>query len=452
MSKLTIYILLAIAAGLAIGYAVQLDPGYIRLSWMNYLVETTVWVALILIIAVILIIQLLLKMLFALLSTRAGFRSWRQDYADARAHKRTQRGLVDFAEGRWDRAQRRLVGAADRSQTPMMSYLTAAQAASEKGDVARCNQLLNQARDTASGSDFAVDLTRAQMYVTRDQYAEAKALLLQLNQRKAGHSAVLRMLRQCMLETGDWAGLVALLPALRKHLGLSNEQIDGMERSAWFNLLDNQATAVSIGSAPEVVTTSAVSLEKPGAHDRQHDRQEGAAADSPATKSTQPRPRPSDTAALDEVWSSIPQKFAQQTVFMKTYLRGLEKAGALGEALAVLRRELKKNWNGELAVAYVQIATAAGEADHARKDLRKWQTADSSDPDLKLALGIAAEQSGDLDDARSCLEDSLRKRESSEAYEALGRVASKQGDHAMGARMLELALQQTTLERRLSKA
>ena len=415
MSRIIIYILLAIAVGLGLGYLVQLDPGYIRISWMSYLVETTVWIALILVVLTILVVQLVLKTLFALLSTRAGFRSWREGYADSRAHKRTQRGLLDFAEGRWDRAERRLVNSADKAEAPMMSYLTAAQAASEQGDVARSNQLLNKAKAVMPDSDFAVELTRAQMYVARDQCEEAKALLLQLNGRRSGHSAVLRLLRQCMLETGDWAGLVNILPEMEKYCKLTNEQMNGLRQSAWFNLLDSKASSAGIAGA--------------------------AISDSGSA-----------TDELDSIWNSLPQQYAQHPVFIRSYVGGLMRAGSLGQAVTVLRKALKRSWNGDLALVYVKAASASGDAEQAHADLSQWRTGHDNDPDLLLALGIAAERSGNLEEARACLEKSLQSRESSDTYGALGRVANRQGDYESGSHMLELALQHDQLERRLASS
>ncbi|WP_416396311.1 heme biosynthesis HemY N-terminal domain-containing protein [Allohahella sp. A8] len=412
MSRLLIYILLAIAVGLGLGYLVQLDPGYIRISWMSYLVETTVWIALILIVLTILLVQLVLKTLFALLATREGFRSWREGYADSRAHKRTQRGLLDFAEGRWDRAERRLVNSADKSEAPMMSYLTAAQAASEQGDIARSNQLLNQAKAVMPNSDFAVELTKAQMYVARDQFEEAKALLLQLNSRRSGHSAVLRLLRQCMLETGDWAGLVKLLPEIEKYCKLTEDQMNGLRQSAWFNWLDSKASTAGIS------------------------------VDNSAHGST-------GTDVLDGVWNSLPQQYAQHPVFIRSYVSGLMRAGSLGQAVTVLRKALTRNWNGDLGLLYVKAASASGDAEQAYADLSQWRAGRDEDPDLLLALGIAAERSGNLDEARACLEKSLQSRESSDTYGALGRVANRQGDFEAGSHMLELALQHDQLEKRM---
>ena len=125
-------------------------------------------------------------------------------------------GLVDCAEGNWERSEKILIKYAPSSTAPLVYYLTAARAAHLRGAVDSRDSYLNMAADQSPGSEFAIGITKAELDLSQGRFVEAQDILLHLQATNPSHPAVTKLLYQAYLEQKDWQSITELFPILDK--------------------------------------------------------------------------------------------------------------------------------------------------------------------------------------------------------------------------------------------
>jgi len=149
------------------------------------------------------------------------------------------RGLIDSAEGNWQRSEKLLIKSAQRSETPLLNYLTAAHAAQSLGAYDRRDTYLLQAGDALPEHMHAIHLTRAKLQLAAAQYEQALASLQQLKVATPKHPIVLTLLMQNYAHLQDWQALYELLPAIKKNRDIDDSQWLPFEQKALQHLLSD---------------------------------------------------------------------------------------------------------------------------------------------------------------------------------------------------------------------
>ena len=144
------------------------DQGQVIVSLRGTTYVTTATKALIIAIAVLFALWLVLWLL------RLPFRLWRQ-HRNRQTRVRMAGGLLALHEGRWTRAEKLLVQAADDPSMRLTARLGAAQAAQARGDTAAFDQHL-QAADAETGA-AAIALARADALLASGCAQDALAAL-----------------------------------------------------------------------------------------------------------------------------------------------------------------------------------------------------------------------------------------------------------------------------------
>jgi HemY protein len=125
MKRTALALLVAIVSGGLVGTLLVADPGYVLIAYADTIVETSLWVAILLLIGIYLLIRggmFLWRKIAQSQSTVLGWRSGRKLRV---ARSQTVRGLLVLAEGRWLEAKKLLLSAADNVETPLINYLNA---------------------------------------------------------------------------------------------------------------------------------------------------------------------------------------------------------------------------------------------------------------------------------------------------------------------------------------
>lgn len=232
-------IVLALATGL--GVIVSQDPGYALFSYGQWTVEMPLWLSAFLIILIIALSLFTIWFIKTLFSGTDKVKLWWKRHQENTAKQLTYKGFLALAEGRWKNAEQYLIQSASHSETPLINYLSAAQAAEEGNAPERRDQYLQLALDVGAGSDIAVRLTQAQLQFKHGDLEQSVRSLQRLHIDAPKHPKVLRLLCTLYEAMLDWPALYTLLPECRKTKALSPEALARLERKIFPALLPTYA-------------------------------------------------------------------------------------------------------------------------------------------------------------------------------------------------------------------
>ena len=233
MIRAILLLLLVVAATTLLGLAIAEHSGYVLIAWKSFRYESSLWVFFLLIVLAWLLVWGV-RWLWRLLGVSGGLiNPWSRRNHGKRQQLAADKGLLDLAEGRWERAVRHLQRAAEGERQPLMHYLGAARAAQQLGDYEQSDGFLERALQRQPQAELAIALTHAELQQARGESAAALETLQVMRQRHPQHRQVLRQLQSLLLARADWSALLDLLPELRKGKVLSNEELATLERQVW---------------------------------------------------------------------------------------------------------------------------------------------------------------------------------------------------------------------------
>ncbi|MFD2191515.1 heme biosynthesis HemY N-terminal domain-containing protein [Pistricoccus aurantiacus] len=378
MRKLILLIVLGLAIGALFGQLMQTVPGYWLVRVGDRSFQTSFWFGLILLLAVFFILHFLLRVLARLRHPVGRLKLWNSRNRNRNAMRRTVRGLVAMSEGRWKRAEKSLVKAADDSSTPLVNYLSAALAAHYQGRYDQADTLLKRAHMSTQGADTAVGMMQAQLMLDRQQYEEAIATLTRLDKQLPDHPQVLKQLKQAYLSVNDWDGLRRLLPRLANQQLIADEERRELEQRAYRELI------LQAGRNPD------------------------------------------DVERVRNLWADMPDHLRTNVELVVLYTEALVRGGEEGIAERLLRHTLKEHWDTRLVLRYGLLSV-----DPARQLVyaEKWLQERPNDPDLLLTLGRLSLRNAYWGKAQEYFESSQRQRPSGVVCAELARLYANLGEH-----------------------
>jgi HemY protein len=380
-------LILALVAGVAslvlFGLPLAEHKGYVLIAFQGFRYESSLWAFVALVLVVWLLIYLL-RLSVRLLVTSGGLLNpWSRLHSRRRVRLASEQGFLDLAEGRWARALRHLQRAAVDAPQPLSYYLGAARAAHQLGHYNDSDDLLEQALNRQPQAELAIALQHAELQLARGQTDAALETLQVMRSRHPHHHLVLRQLQQLYLQSGDWAGLLGLLPDLRKEKALGNAELSELERQAWRGRL----------------------------------LQTGRQADGDA---------PAALLALQQTWQAMSSAQHQEPELLAVYAEQLRQLGAEAEAEELLRHFLKQHYDTALVRLYGLL--------HGR-DLGKqlqaaegWLKQHPEDAGLLLTLGRLCLHSQLWGKAKDYLESSLTFQRHPETCAELARLLAQLGE------------------------
>ncbi|WP_299233870.1 heme biosynthesis HemY N-terminal domain-containing protein [uncultured Halomonas sp.] len=378
MRKLILIIVIGLAIGALFGQLMMSVPGYWLVRVGDTSFQTSFWFGLVLLLAAFLVLHFALRLLMRLSRPVSRFKVWNSRSRHRSAMKRTVRGLVALAEGRWKKAEKSLVKSADDSSTPLVNYLSAALAAHYQGRFEQADTLLKRAHLSTEGADTAVGLVQAQLLLDRQQYEEALAILTRLDRQLPNHPQVLKQLKQAYLSVSDWDGVRRLMPRLGAQRLISPEERDQLERRAYRELIVREA-------------------------------REG-----------------SDIETVRSLWADMPDHLRGDVELIVLYTEALVHGGQEPIAERLLRHSLKENWDSRLVLRYGLLDV---DASRQLVTAEQWLKARPNDPDLLLTLGRLALRNAYWGKAQEYFEASQRQRPSGVVCAELARLFANLGEH-----------------------
>jgi HemY protein len=349
-------LIVALALAVAAAWVFDRDSGVVMLSYEGWVLQTSVAVWLLATVLLALAAFLFFKVAGWLLGAGVSLSHWRQRHNERLAQRLLGEGLEKMAEGDVLEAERLLLKGASRAQRPLLHYLSAAQAADQRHDVADRDRYLEQARQVSSDS-LAVLLTSTDVALREGRLEDARTKLERLQKMAPRQASVLRLRARWLQAREEWTGLIELLPRLRSRRVLSASECDAIEARAW---------QARLASAPREV------------------------------------------AALARLVKKLPRRLQHDSAFALEEARALLQADAVSEAEAVLRKALSRHWSPALLAAYGELPVRPRL--RALNQAEAWLKTHPEDPDLLACLARLCMQNSLWAPARKHLEAAIALR------------------------------------------
>ena len=109
MRRIFAIALFALLLGVGVVALIETDPGYVLVAYGNYTLESSLWVGLLLLFALILLVYLALRLVFRLVGGQRSLVSWLGTRKTHHAARLSTRGLINFLEGNWARSRRQVL-------------------------------------------------------------------------------------------------------------------------------------------------------------------------------------------------------------------------------------------------------------------------------------------------------------------------------------------------------
>ncbi len=369
---LTLFVIL-IATVLVANLAID-QPGYVLLSYGKTSVELPLVDFIIALLLLIFASYLLIWFLLSLRRTPSGIRKLRQNQQLSKARRQLMQGLIQLAEGNWEKAEQQLANSARRSDMPVLSYLAAAHAAQRQKALGRRDDYLRMASRADPHTEVAIGLAQAELQIRSRQDEEALATLKHLEQKAPKHRFVKKLLARLYFKLRDWDALASIIPALEKMQAVSDEELQKFEAAAY------------------------------GARFEHSDSAEGAT----------------------RVWQSLSRRSRSHAPLIAHYARALIRHDASTQAEALLRKALNQQWHDSLAEIYGELQLDNPQL--AINQASQWLEKDPANPVLLAAIGRLNANAGLWGKARSLLTESINIRPTPQAYQALAQLQEQLGE------------------------
>jgi HemY protein len=356
MKRFFFYLLLA--AIIVAGYAMYTnkDMGLMQISFAGHNYQATLFEVGVGALA-LLLTWLVLSYSFQLLkqfSKRFGEKR-SQRLVEKVRHSQEQ-GLIELAEGRFDKAEKLLLNKIEHNENTLSSYLAAARAAHYQGAHDRRDDYFRQAHISTPDASLAIGLTQAELQLDHNQIEQALATLNRHNEQAPLHAGVLKLLAKTHCKLADWDSLRELLPDLQRVEAFSDEKLLSLEIETWCGLIKDRAKTGNV-----------------------------------------------DTLTL--LWDEIPSNIKIIPEVVELYASELIRLHASGEAEQVLRDYLDSNWAESTLILYAELDVMA--TDKQISTVESWLLNHPHNEHLLLALGKMCISKNNWGKARSYLEASL---------------------------------------------
>ncbi len=353
------------------------NPGYVLIGIGFWSMETSLIVFVISLILGFYVLYIFFRFLGWLLRLPGQMKNRGKSINFNRSQEALIAGLVDSAEGNWEKAEKVLIKHASHSGAPLIHYLTAARAAQSRGALDKRDEYLKQAADQAPGSDVAIGLTQAELHLSEKQFEQALATLTRLHSIDPTHASVLKLLHQGYQQAGDWEGIRKLIPSLNTHKVLMEAEIKLLETEAFSKLLKQTAGQGSVNE-------------------------------------------------IEALWSEIPDYIRNMKGVSAIYFAAMIDLGASAKIEGALARALSTTWDQTLVVLFGNVQSL--DIERQLENAEQWLPMHPRDAVFLTVLGKLSIKCGDEQKAVSYLTKSISIEPTVPAYQIMGDLLFAQGD------------------------
>ena len=373
--KLILLLILALVIASGLAYQVHLEPGYALLTYGHVSIETSLAVLLFVTLIIFIGFYFSLRALLTLKRSPKSISRWNQKRKTTRSQKEINKGLINSAEGNWQRSEKLLVKHAEQSDTPLLNYLSAAHAAQSQGAYNRRDEYLFKAGKALPDQIHAIQLTRAKLQLAAGQFEQALATLQQLGTATPNHPIVLTLLMKTHLQLNEWEALYHLLPSIKNNRKIASQEWLPVEEKVLTQLFSNNLESGQL--------------------------------------------------TLSMIWKALDKKQKLNPRYLIAYTSQLIRTGDNATAEELLIKGLNAQANPDLLARYMQLTIPA---EKKQQQLEKWLRKHGASSEFFNALAQLCIEQEHWSKAKSYLDDSISLQPSSLAYLLLGQVQEQLGD------------------------
>jgi HemY protein len=355
----------------------QSDPGYVIVGVGHWSLESSLFVVGAGLVVLFLVFYGLVRLLVNAMRLPAVIRRRGFEQRSRMSQESLIAGLIESAEGNWEKAERHLIRHAADSGVPLINYLTAARAAQSRGAVEERDEYLKLAHESMPEAELAIGLTRAELQMSNQQFEDALASLTQLDKLAPSHARVLKMMHQAYAQIEDWESVSRIIPQMHRNKVMMEAEIKLLETETFSALLKKRAES-------------------------------------------------RDADGLRQLWTNVPEHIKTLGGIQQLYAAAMIDAGSGDEVEGLLRRALDKEWSETLLVLYGCILAEDPLAQLSQAEA--WLPAHRRDAVLLRVLGKLALRARNFEKAGGYLEESLAVEPSVEAYQLMGDLHYQQNN------------------------
>lgn len=371
------------------GIFLHQNTGNLELVYKDWIIEMPIWLPVIGSIALLFLATVLFNLLA---SIRRGYRrvkDWLVGSSTRAMLKNAYDGDIALVEGDWSHAESKMLKAVKNSDLPLHYYLVAAKAAQEQGALDRRDSYLQQALRATPEAKVAVLLTQGVLQFEQGQFEYCLSTIHELQKIAAHNRQLLKLSANVYAATGAWDDMANLLPQLRKHSVLADEDITALEIKTYTYILRAKAKKAS-------------------------------------------------KQMLLSLWDTLPRDVRTHVEIVETYAQLLLNIQAYNEIELLLRNQLKRQWDAKLVKLYGLIFTTDINKQIATAE--NWLKTHQDDAILLLTLARLCILQKLWGKARNYLDASLSIEQTPDAYAELGRLLGFLGDQQKSLECYKLGL------------
>jgi len=399
--KTIIYFLASLVFAVAVAFFLHQwllkfdDPGYVLIGIEHWSLETSLVIFAVCQVMLFFILYFFFRSLGWLLRMPGRIKNRAKKVKFDRSQEALIAGLVDSAEGNWEKAEKVLIKHASTSGAPLLHYLTAARAAQSRGAFEKRDEYLQQAAQQSPDSEVAIGLTQAELHLSEKQFDQALKTLSRLQSIDPGHASVLKLLHQTYQHLGDWEGIQKLIPSLHKNKVIVEAEVKLLEAETFSGLLKEAA-------------------------------------------------RRGNVEEIKAQWQAIPTHVQAMHGIHAIYYAAMIEVGAGAEIEAELLNSLNEEWDETLLILYGSVQAA----DYARllTNAEKWLAMHPKNAILLRVLGKLSIKCGEQGKAENYLTKSLEIDPTVGAYQMLGELYFEKGDKDRASECFKLGLELASSE------
>jgi len=364
--------LFALAVGVALlaGH----NDGYVLIVLSPWRVEVSLNFFIVAVIGGFALIYALLRAIIHTLNLPQSVRNWRELKRREKAQGALREAALQLFEGRYGQAIKNASLSYSANESPALSALVAARAASHVRDYPRMKEWLGRAAEHDVDIRAARLMTEAELAVNARRYDDALEALHALHENGRRHIAALRLSLRIYRGVGQWSEVLRVARQLQNHKVLSAEAAAPLKLRAHLENIRGKA---------------------------------------------------GDALALATYWKAIPADERNNPQLAAAAAKALTAAGDTASAQRIIEAQLDKEWDSELAELY---GTCKGEdAVSSIAKAEKWLTQHRPDARLLLALARLCREQQLWGKAQSYFETSLSVQPSQSAYAELAALFDELG-------------------------
>lgn len=361
------------------------DPGIALFIYHNWSVEMPLWFAALSFLVIMYLFYICMRLVEGIEQGFFRWKNWLRWRRKYKSYSKTNRGLLELIEGQWRNAENHLVEGIEQSDTPLINYLGAAKAASERGAFDKRDTYLRMAHELAPQESLAIGLVQVELQIKQQHFEQALATLTHLRHVAPKQPVVLHYLINVYEALGDWKGIIHLLPEIKKANLLATNDLERLEFQAFYALLQSSAN-------------------------RDISKQD-----------------------WQNLWASLPKKLQRDPRIVFCYAKRLLKyPDSMSTVEELINKTVRKYWDGDLVKLYGLMPMA-----NPQKQLsvaEDWLKLYPNQADLFLTLGRLCVRAELWGKATSYFEDAIKLDPTPEMYSELGRLNERLGEASLAAK------------------